>query len=89
MESYRFSLETYLKNPGKSIPVETKDFNFEIFNTFLKKKLLSLPENFTGELKNQILYPLLPLMAFYEKTHSIQDSYKLARADCLRYTYKI
>lgn len=87
MESYRFSLETYLKNPGKSISVETKDFNFEIFNTFLKKKLLSLPENFTGELKNQILYPLLPLMAFYEKTHSIQDSYKLARADCLRYTY--
>lgn len=92
LKNYGFSLETFLNSQQrtcnlKELPPGT--FDLRSFYSWLKNRLLEMPEKIAETVPDKIQFFILPLMAYFEKTHSIQDSYKLARTACLRYTERI
>ncbi|WP_147614816.1 motility associated factor glycosyltransferase family protein [Treponema pectinovorum] len=86
LESYKASLDFFIASKKNEFLGNLTNFDFLSFKKEFKKQLLLLPADFIDSLDNPYFLTLLPLMAFYEKKHSITESYKLARNTALRYT---
>lgn len=86
LENYKASLDFFLSSKKEKFSQSLSKFDYLAFKKELNKQLLLLPQDFLDCLKNPVFFTLLPLMAFYQKKHSITESYKLARENALRYT---
>lgn len=87
LESYKESLDLYLKQKITEINLKSiNKYNNKDFINFLKNNLNSLQEKDFLKKENLILFTLLPLIAFYEKTYDRIKSFKLALSNTLRYT---
>ncbi len=89
MNGYKKSFEYYLNSPKTPVSQAFDTLNLTNFKNRLKTEVQSLSKNYLEALGNPVFYALLPLMAFYEKTADAGESYKLARANLLRYTENI
>ena len=85
LQSYKKSFDSYIKNIKSTALPEFNQFNFHIFNENYRNLKLSLPEKFQEVSLCPALFMILPLMAFYEKTESLEKSYELARCKVLQY----
>ena len=86
MESYKNALGYYLKNPASKLCVDFFPMSAKTFLKNLHDELLSFPNDFFKALLNPHIATILPLMAYYEKYYSIQQSYELALKKTLEYT---
>lgn len=86
MEDYKKSFDYFIESSPKTINTKLNNFNFVDFSKWIFEQLKNLDKNCLEELKNPVLYSLLPLMAYFEKKHTAQESYILARDNCIRYT---
>lgn len=89
MEGYKKSFDYFLSSKAKTADTNLNSFDFYGFCKWLSGELKKLDKNALNELKNPILYSLLPLMAYFEKKHTMQESYILARDNCIRYTQEV
>lgn len=86
LDSYRKSLEYFLRDRNAVSFPSLNKFNIEGFRAFLRESIKSLPENIYEAQDKKIFYALLPLIAYYETKSPAAESYELACANSLRYT---
>ncbi len=89
MAGYKKSFDYFIEAKQATLNANLNNFNFLDFTKWILEQLKKLDTNYMEELKNPVLYSLLPLMAYFEKKHTIAESYILARDNCIRYTQMI
>lgn len=89
MEGYKKSFDYFISSKPKTSDTNLNNFDFYGFSEWIFRELKKLDENYLNELKNPVLYSLLPLMAYFEKKHTTAESYILARDNCIRYTQEV